>query len=232
MRWTRRCRVRMRSQGGATRERSREARETSGSVADGQSVWSWHPLLVSSWRRRVGPTGRRHVVNSSTTVARRIRRRGKHAIHRKTIAWGMPDDSGASAVNTGAHTKTPQRAPGCGCIGHPAFPAPSSMRAIRVSGKPRARLRGEIAKSYVKAALFDMRSGGSLSRGLVVRDARRRRAPHREGLSPHPEEPRAAWRLEGRGRRPEAVAPLTPPPLQSGCCRAPPPAAPVRPSPS
>jgi hypothetical protein len=49
MRWTRRCRVRMRSQGGSTRERSREARKTSGSVADGQSVWSWHPLLVSSF---------------------------------------------------------------------------------------------------------------------------------------------------------------------------------------
>src|SRR6266700_5777315 len=49
MRWTRRCRVRMRSQGEETRERSREARETSGSVADGQSVWSWHPLLVSSF---------------------------------------------------------------------------------------------------------------------------------------------------------------------------------------
>ena len=48
MRWTRRCRVRMRSQGEAIRERSREARKTSGNVADGQSVWSWHPLLVSS----------------------------------------------------------------------------------------------------------------------------------------------------------------------------------------
>jgi hypothetical protein len=48
MRWTRRCRVRMRSQGEEIRERSREARETSGSVADGEGVWSWHPLLMSS----------------------------------------------------------------------------------------------------------------------------------------------------------------------------------------
>jgi hypothetical protein len=48
MRWTRRCRVRMRSQGGATRERSREARKTSGIDADGEVVWSWYPLLVSS----------------------------------------------------------------------------------------------------------------------------------------------------------------------------------------
>src|SRR5713226_2291540 len=45
----------------------------------------------------------------------------------KTIAWGMPDVSGASAVNTRAHTYYPQRARGCGCIGHPAFPAPSSF---------------------------------------------------------------------------------------------------------
>jgi hypothetical protein len=45
----------------------------------------------------------------------------------KTIAWGMPGDSGASAVNTGVHTYYPQRTPGCGCIGHPAFPAPSSF---------------------------------------------------------------------------------------------------------
>jgi hypothetical protein len=33
---------------GQTRERSREARKTSGIVADGEGVWSWHPLLVSS----------------------------------------------------------------------------------------------------------------------------------------------------------------------------------------
>src|SRR6266567_531818 len=33
---------------GQTRERSREARETSGIVADGEVVWSWHPLLMSS----------------------------------------------------------------------------------------------------------------------------------------------------------------------------------------
>jgi hypothetical protein len=33
--------------------------------------------------------------------------------------------SGASAVNTGVHIDYPERTPGCGCIGHPAFPAPS-----------------------------------------------------------------------------------------------------------
>src|SRR6202035_3059961 len=37
----------------------------------------------------------------------------------------MPDVSGASAVNTRVHTPTTKRTRGCGCIGHPAFPAPS-----------------------------------------------------------------------------------------------------------
>jgi len=33
------------------------ARETIGALADGKAVWFWHPLLVSSSRRHVGPTG-------------------------------------------------------------------------------------------------------------------------------------------------------------------------------
>ncbi len=59
------------------------------------------------------------------TGARKPGPRGEHGISRKTIAWGMPDVSGASAVNTRVHTKTTMRTRGCGCIGHPAFPAPS-----------------------------------------------------------------------------------------------------------
>src|SRR5208282_590364 len=39
----------------------------------------------------------------------------------------MPDVSGASAVNTRVHTPTTKRTRGCGCIGHPAFPAPSDF---------------------------------------------------------------------------------------------------------
>src|ERR1700726_3563935 len=50
----------------------------------------------------------------------------------------MPDDSGASAVNTRVHTQLPQRTRGCGCIGHPAFPAPSTSKGER-TGKTRAR---------------------------------------------------------------------------------------------
>ena len=117
----------------------RQTRKTSGAEAYGKSVWSWHPLLVSSRRRCVGPTGRGHVVNSPMTVARRIRRRGERVISCKTIAWGMPDVSGASAVNTRVHTYSPQRTRGCGCIGHPAFPAPSVCKGRKISGKARAQ---------------------------------------------------------------------------------------------
>src|ERR1700687_2441007 len=58
------------------------ARRRTALFADGEAVWSWHPLLVSSWRRHVGPTGRGYAVNSPTTVTRRIRRRGEHEISR------------------------------------------------------------------------------------------------------------------------------------------------------
>src|SRR5882672_6955365 len=64
-----------------TRERSNGA-QTNGAEADGKAVWSWHPLLVSSWRRHVGPTGRGYSVNSPMTVTRRIRRRGEYGGNR------------------------------------------------------------------------------------------------------------------------------------------------------
>src|SRR5882672_2327843 len=44
-----------------TRERSNGA-QTTDAEADGKAVWSWHPLLVSSWRRHLGPTGRGYAV--------------------------------------------------------------------------------------------------------------------------------------------------------------------------
>ena len=73
-----------------TRERSNGA-QTNGAEAYGEVVWFWHPLLVSSRWRSVGPTGRGYSVNSPTTVTRRIRRRGERVISRKAIAQGMSD---------------------------------------------------------------------------------------------------------------------------------------------
>src|SRR6266702_3325728 len=106
MRWTRERRVRMRSQGEEIRERSREARKTSGIVADGEVVWSWHPLLMSS---RAEVTSAQPGADETFQSAwRRWQKEfvtGESAKEPvKTIAWGMPDVSGASAVNTRAHT--------------------------------------------------------------------------------------------------------------------------------
>jgi len=49
MRWTRQRRAREGFAGRVSRERLTCA-QTNGADADGEAVWSWHPLLVSSWR--------------------------------------------------------------------------------------------------------------------------------------------------------------------------------------
>src|SRR5258708_24343308 len=56
-----------------------------------------------------------------TTVARKPGHRGEHEENRKTIAQGMP-------VETGEPVEDYRILCGHGCIGHPAFPAPSSSR--------------------------------------------------------------------------------------------------------
>jgi hypothetical protein len=124
MRWTRQRRARLRSQGGF-RERSckRAGRtmrlRTAKPCGPGTRCWCQAGGGFSN------PTGFRSTVNPSATVTRRIRRRGEHVISRKAIAQGMPDDSGVPVVTTVCllpmHT-------GCGCFGHPAFPAPSDFR--------------------------------------------------------------------------------------------------------
>jgi len=143
-------RARMRSQGGESRERSREARKTSGSVADGEVVWSWHPLLMSSRAEASSAQpGFEMSFNPRGDGGKRNSSPGRSRISRNTIAWGMPDVSGASALKTRVLTYSPQRTRGCGCIGHPAFPASSSLSWANVfptSGASRApRERGVIS---------------------------------------------------------------------------------------
>jgi len=87
--------------------------------ADGKDVWSWRPDAGAKFARNKF---------RAATGARTPGPRGERDISRNTIAWGMPDVSGASAVNTRVHTPTTKRTRGCGCIGHPAFPAPSYCR--------------------------------------------------------------------------------------------------------
>jgi hypothetical protein len=73
-----------------TCERSNGAR-TNGAEAYGKTVWSWHPLLVSSGRRFRQPNRARKTFNPPMTVTIRIRRRGEHGISRKAIAQGRRD---------------------------------------------------------------------------------------------------------------------------------------------
>jgi hypothetical protein len=40
------------------------------------------------------------------------------------------------------------RTPGCGCIGHPAFPAPSDWRGRKVQAKSRARRAAEVKRMF------------------------------------------------------------------------------------
>jgi hypothetical protein len=59
MRWTRQRRARAGIAGQALHGpvSGRRARRRTAHVADGEVVWSWHPLLVLNRRRQVGPTG-------------------------------------------------------------------------------------------------------------------------------------------------------------------------------
>jgi len=108
------------SQGGLNRERW-QARRTTDVLAYGKTAWSWHPLLVSSRRRRCEPNRGRKTFNPPATVTIRLRRRGERGISRKAITQGMPDAS-ASPVCSCAQLPTSlrtgprvQRAPGIPC---------------------------------------------------------------------------------------------------------------------
>ena len=110
------------SQGGFPCERS-TARKTNGAVAYGKTVWSWHPLLVPSWRRRSQPNRARSAANSPMTETRRIRRRGERGISRKAIAQGMPECFRWTCMLVCVFLPFCTRDRGCSV--HPAFPAPS-----------------------------------------------------------------------------------------------------------
>jgi hypothetical protein len=126
-------------------------------------VWSWHPLLVLSLAEaRSARPGFERAIQS---VMRRWQKEfvtgesTKETV--KTIAWGMPDVSGASAVNTRVHTSTTERTRGCGCIGHPAFPAPSFVMRATNEASPRGehRLRASSFACKGLPVAFDRQRG-------------------------------------------------------------------------
>jgi hypothetical protein len=72
MRWTRQRRARRgvrRAGWRKTCERSNGA-QTNGAEAYGKTVWSWHPLLMSSRRRFCRPNRARQTLNPQATVTR------------------------------------------------------------------------------------------------------------------------------------------------------------------
>src|ERR1700716_2494355 len=71
------------------------------------------------------------------TVTKKPDHRGEHEVSRKTIAQGRPECSGEPVVITLVCFLLCTR--GCGCTGHPAFPAPSVIEGRRVSCTVRAQ---------------------------------------------------------------------------------------------
>src|SRR5205809_6580212 len=79
------------------------------------------------------------------TVSNKPGHRGEREVSRKTIARGVPGETGVTVVTT-LVCFVLFRTRGCGRIERPAFPAPSDLRRRDVSGKTSRGLRGEIAK--------------------------------------------------------------------------------------
>src|SRR5260370_33965521 len=87
------------------------------------------------------------------TVSNKCGHRGEREISRKTIARGMPGETGVTVVTT-LVCFILFRTRGCGCIAHPAFPAPSVFlgeRFMHHSGASRREMRGAMSRFDVIA---------------------------------------------------------------------------------
>ena len=104
------------------------ARATSAAEADGEVVWSWRP-----W---AGVKFANDDLQMTVTKKSWTPRRARSSVN--TIAQGVPDRFGEPVVTYSCATL--HRPRGCGCVGHPAFPAPSLIEG-RDSCKTRAHSR-------------------------------------------------------------------------------------------
>src|SRR5207247_6108538 len=91
-----------------------------------KSCGSDAPMLASSLREE-----------AQATVSNKPGHRGEHEGNRKTIARGMPGDFRCDRGDY-ARVLFLFCMRGCGCIGRPAFPAPSVFFGRTVFAKPRA----------------------------------------------------------------------------------------------
>jgi hypothetical protein len=108
-----------------------------------------------------------------TTVTNKPDHRGEHEGTRKTIARGMPGDSGVTVVTTlGVAFFLPA---GCGRIERPAFPAPSASEGRTFSSKTsrkNMRRECETVSTSLRGAKATKQSTLSLLRDGLLRFAR------------------------------------------------------------
>ena len=111
---------------------------TTGEAAYGKAVWFWHPLLVSSWRRNVDPTGFRQSFNPPAMEAKGIRLQGERGISRQTIAQGMPECSGCTCMLVCATLYT---------IAHETAGAASTRHSLLPRCRGRNKLYADLGRS-------------------------------------------------------------------------------------
>jgi hypothetical protein len=125
---------------------------TTGEAAYGKAVWSWHPLLVSSWRRSVDPTGFSAILQSAGDGGKRNsspgRARYKPSNHCAGNA-GVLQLYLYARVRILTHSCTRDR----GCSKHPAFPAPSSSGRMNLQTSGASRRENADTHSLVIARL-------------------------------------------------------------------------------
>src|SRR5258707_12205060 len=103
-----------------------------------KSCGSDAPMLASSLREE-----------AQATVSNKPGHRGEREVSRKTIARGMP---GYFRCTCGDYARVLYlfRTRGYGCIGHPAFPAPSVLRGANGFCKTSGASRRENAKAHLE----------------------------------------------------------------------------------
>ena len=110
---------------------------TTGEAAYGKAVWSWHPLLVSSWRRKRRPNRVSTILQFVSDGGKRNSSPGRARYKPSNHCAG---NAGVLQLYLYARVRflraicTRDR----GCSKHPAFPAPSYFEGRRL-GKPRAQ---------------------------------------------------------------------------------------------
>ena len=127
------------------------------------------PKLASSLREE-----------AQATVSNKRGHREEREVSRKTIARGMPGETGVTVVTNSYAFLFCMR--GCGCIERPAFPAPSDFWANSFAqpGRIAPRDRGEL-RSRCAAALQEAGKSASIhASSRAIQEARLKRRPQRE----------------------------------------------------